>query len=70
VESSSTTHEEASRQVVGRQRPAQRRSGELHCAGGRGSRAGSREAPGKKKGGEGSEGLIWKTRKSRDLSVK
>jgi hypothetical protein len=24
----------------------------------------------KKKGGEGSEGLIWKTRKSRDFSIK
>jgi hypothetical protein len=45
VESSSATRGEASRQEVGRQRPAQRRPGELYCAGGRGSRAGSREAP-------------------------
>jgi hypothetical protein len=70
VESSSATCGEASRQEVGGQRPAQWRPGELYCAGGRGSRAGSRGVPEEEERREGSEGLMCKTRKSRVLSVK
>jgi hypothetical protein len=45
--------------------------GELYCAGGRGGRAGEQRMPEEEEGrGGGSEGLMCKTRKSRDLSVK